>query len=313
MNKQSLYYKQVLLLIRLIPIINREACFALKGGTAINLFVRDFPRLSVDIDLAYLPLEPRNVALANVRSALANITANINQIPDLAAILQDNKPDEMRIIVEDRSAHNKGIQVKIEVSPVARGTLLPPAERDVVGLVENEFGFASMKVVSLPDLYGGKLCAALDRQHPRDLFDIKMLLENQNIDREIFNGFITYLLSHKRPISEVMNPRWKDISQVFQREFKGMTFEPITLEELTAIPEKMIQGLKDNFTQQDYEFLLSFKKGEPNWSIACSEQIEHLPAVQWKLLNIRKMPKQKHLESVNLLEKTMYQWIRNKG
>jgi hypothetical protein len=215
----------------------------------------------------------------------------------------------MRIIVEDRSPHNKGTQVKIEVSPVARGTLFPPCDRDVVALVENEFGFASMKVVSLPDLYGSKLCAALDRQHPRDLFDIKILLEAQNIDRELFNGFITYLISHKRPISEIMNPRWKDITQVFHREFKGMTAEAVNLEDLTVIPEKMVRALKDNFTQQDYEFLISFKKGEPNWSLAPSEQIQYLPAVQWKLLNIRKMPKQKHLESIKLLEMTMSNWL----
>ncbi len=309
MNKESPYYKQVLLLIRLIPIINQEACFALKGGTAINLFVCDFPRLSVDIDLAYLPLESRDVALTHVRKALADIATNINQIPNLVAVLQDNKPDEMRIIVEDRSPLNKGTQVKIEVSPVARGTLFPPSDRDVVALVENEFGFASMKVVSLPDLYGSKLCAALDRQHPRDLFDIKILLETQNIDRELFNGFITYLLSHKRPISEIMNPRWKDITQVFHREFKGMTSEVVNLEDLTVIPDKMIRALKDNFTQQDYEFLISFKKGEPNWSLASSEQIQYLPAVQWKLLNIRKMPKQKHLESIKLLEMTMSNWL----
>ncbi|HAU1639653.1 TPA: nucleotidyl transferase AbiEii/AbiGii toxin family protein [Legionella pneumophila] len=309
MNKQSPYYKQVLLLIRLIPLVEKETCFALKGGTAINLFVRDFPRLSVDIDLAYLPLEPREIALANVRNALAGIAANINKIPDLNAVLQDNKPDEMRIIVEDHSSLNRGTQIKIEVSPVARGTLLPPVELDVVASVENEFGFASMKVVSLPDLYGGKLCAALDRQHPRDLFDIKILLENQKIDREIFNGFLTYLLSHKRPISEIMNPRWKDITQVFEREFKGMTAEPVTLEELTAIPRKMIQGLKDNFTQQDYDFLVSFKKGDPEWSLACSDQIQYLPAVQWKLLNIRKMPKQKLMDSVSLLQRTMGHWL----
>lgn len=310
MNKQSPYYKQVLLLIRLIPIVEKETCFALKGGTAINLFVRDFPRLSVDIDLAYLPLEPREIALANVRNALAGIAANINKMPDLNAILQDNKPDEMRIIVGDHSSLNRGTQIKIEVSPVARGTLLPPIELDVVAAVENEFGFASMKVVSLPDLYGGKLCAALDRQHPRDLFDVKLLLENQKIDRELFNGFITYLLSHKRPISEIMNPRWKDLSQVFENEFKGMTAEPVTLEALTLVPEKMIQGLKDNFNQQDYDFLVSFKKGEPDWSLACSDQIQYLPAVQWKLLNIRKMPKQKHIDSVSLLQKTMEQWLK---
>ncbi|HAT8865487.1 TPA: nucleotidyl transferase AbiEii/AbiGii toxin family protein [Legionella pneumophila subsp. pneumophila] len=309
MNKQSPYYKQVLLLIRLIPLVEKETCFALKGGTAINLFVRDFPRLSVDIDLAYLPLEPREIALANVRNALAGIAANINKIPDLNAVLQDNKPDEMRIIVEDHSSLNRGTQIKIEVSPVARGTLLPPVELDVVASVENEFGFASMKVVSLPDLYGGKLCAALDRQHPRDLFDVKVLLENQKIDRELFNGFLTYLLSHKRPISEIMNPRWKDITQVFEREFKGMTAEPVTLEELIAIPGKMIQGLKDNFTQQDYDFLVSFKRGEPEWSLACSDQIQYLPAVQWKLLNIRKMPKQKLMDSVSLLQRTMGHWL----
>ncbi len=164
------------------------------------------------IDLAYLPLEPRDVALTHVRNALAGIAANINKMPDLTAILQDNKPDEMRIIVEDQSSLNRGTQIKIEVSPVARGTLLLPVELDVVASVENEFGFASIKVVSLPDLYGGKLCAALDRQHPRDLFDIKILLENQKIDRELFNGFITYLLSHKRPISEIMNPRGRVVS-----------------------------------------------------------------------------------------------------
>ncbi|MGL6028248.1 MAG: nucleotidyl transferase AbiEii/AbiGii toxin family protein, partial [Legionella sp.] len=249
------------------------------------------------------------IALANVRNALAAIAANINKTPDLNAVLQDNKPDEMRIIVEDHSSLNRGTQIKIEVSPVARGTLLPPVELDVVASVENEFGFASMKVVSLPDLYGGKLCAALDRQHPRDLFDVKVLLENQKIDRELFNGFLTYLLSHKRPISEIMNPRWKDITQVFEREFKGMTAEPVSLEELTAIPGKMIQGLKDNFTQQDYDFLVSFKKGEPEWSLACSDQIQYLPAVQWKLLNIRKMPKQKLMDSVSLLQRTMGHWL----
>jgi len=242
----------------------------LKGGTAINLFVCDFPRLSVDIDLAYLPLESRDLPLANVRYALIRIAININCIPGLFAVLQDNKPDEMRVIVEERSLQNMGAQVKIEVSPVARGTLLPPIERDVVNSVENEFGFASMKIVSLPDLYGSKLCATLDRKHPRDLFDMMVLLDNQKIDCDIFNGFITYLLSHKRPISEIMNPRWKDITQVFHREFKGMTIERVTLEDLTAIPEKMMRGLKENFIQQDYDFLISFKKGTPDWSLACN-------------------------------------------
>jgi len=66
MDRDTSYYRQVQLLIRLFPIIGREPCFALKGGTALNLFVRDMPRLSVDIDLVYLPIEDRDTTLKNV-------------------------------------------------------------------------------------------------------------------------------------------------------------------------------------------------------------------------------------------------------
>lgn len=310
MDRNSPYYKQVSLLIRVLPVVAKEDCFALKGGTAINLFVCDFPRLSIDIDLAYLPLEPRHEAISKIRLALINITKKLNEITNLSAILQDNKPDEMRIIVDTTDHENGNAQIKIEVSPVARGTLLLPSERDIVESVEDEFGFASIQVVSMPDLYGGKICAALDRQHPRDLFDIKILLKNQGIDRSIFDGFITYLLSHNRPIAEVMNPRWKDISQIYQTEFKGMTFEPITLDELNAIPKQMLQSLQDNFTQQDYDFLKSFKSGKPDWALAPSDQIQHLPAVQWKLLNIQKMSKYKHLKSSQILEDVLSSWLK---
>ena len=305
MNKNSIYYKQVALLMRLIPLVAHEKDFALKGGTAINLFVQNLPRLSVDIDLAYLPFEPRSVALRNIRALLCRVVESIKDIPELSATLQDNNPDEMRIIVID----DRGTQVKIEVSPVARGTLLPPTERDVVEVVENEFGYASIQVVSLPDLYGGKLCAAMDRQHPRDLYDVKNLLANQSIDRAIFEGFLTYLLSHKRPLSEIMNPRWKDITNAYHSEFKGMTVQSVSLEELNQTPSLMVQELKKHFTKEDYDFLLSFKKGEPDWSLCFSDTLEKLPAVQWKLLNIKKMSDEKRDSAVSLLEKTMSHWL----
>jgi len=60
----DIYRSQVELLLRVLPYVAKEKVFALKGGTAINLFVRDLPRLSVDIDLTYLPFEDR--ATANV-------------------------------------------------------------------------------------------------------------------------------------------------------------------------------------------------------------------------------------------------------
>lgn len=305
MNKQSPYYRQVALLLSTLPVVASERCLALKGGTAINLFVRDFPRLSVDIDLAYLPLESRDVALPNVRAALTRIAELLQQQAGISVVLQTNNPDEMRIVVS-----SPGAQIKIEVSPVARGTLYPPEERDVIETVEHEFGFATIQVVSLADLYGGKLCAALDRQHPRDFYDVKMLLETQGIDRHIFNGFITYLLGHPRPLSEVLNPRWKDISELYANEFNGMTFVAVSLEELNAIPNLMVTALKAHFTQRDFDFLMSFKSGQPDWSLAPEDQIQHLPAVKWKLQNIGRIPKENHIQALAQLEAVLTGWIK---
>lgn len=304
MDRDSPYYRQVALLVQVLPTIARERAFALKGGTAINLFVRNFPRLSVDIDLTYLPLAPRDEALGDVRRTLERIAEALDAAPGLAAVVQANKPDEMRIIVDSR-----GAQIKVEVSPVARGTLHPPTEREVVETVEDEFGFASIQVVSLADLYGGKLCAALDRQHPRDLFDIKVLLDDQGIDRELFDGFLTYLLSHPRPIAEVLAPRWQDIGGAFEAEFRGMTRVPVSLEQLLSARERMLQRLKAHLTQRDVDFLLGFKRGRPDWSLAPSEQLEYLPAIQWKLMNVGKMGRDKRQRAADRLEETLMTWL----
>ena len=73
----SPYFKQAQLMLRVIPHVAAETCFALKGGTAINLFLRDMPRLSVDIDLTYLPLEPRPLAVQQYRySSCAHCLSN---------------------------------------------------------------------------------------------------------------------------------------------------------------------------------------------------------------------------------------------
>ena len=298
------YRQQVSLLVKSLPIIAKEKIFALKGGTAINLFVQNFPRLSVDIDLAYLPLNSRSSAIQDVQASLKRIATNLEKTLFVSATLQNNKPDEMRIIV---SANNT--QVKIEVSPVLRGSLMAPIEMDVVEEVENEFGFASINVLSLADLYGGKICAALDRQHPRDLFDVHLLIENIGINREIFNGFITYLLSHNRPIHELLSPNWKDIQTSYSTEFEGMSFIPMSLQTLQSLPEKLISMLIGQFTERDYDFIKSFKLGNPDWSKGPDCMIEKLPAIQWKLKNIKAMPKDKHTRYMHKLENIMAKWL----
>ncbi|WP_448216874.1 nucleotidyl transferase AbiEii/AbiGii toxin family protein [Endozoicomonas sp. 2B-B] len=307
MDKKSVYYQQLSLLIQMLPVVATEPVFALKGGTAINLFVQNFPRLSVDIDLAYLPLEPWDEALKNVRSALERIAERINTQPSTSAVLQDNRQDELRIIVTTES-----VTIKIEVSPVARGTLHDPELLPVVESVEDGFGYAEIPVVSQADLYGGKLCAAMDRQHPRDLYDVQRILNAGGISREIFTGFLTYTLSHPRPIHEVMSPRWKELEQTFYDEFAGMTNEPVELNELIETRSRMVAALQAHFTERDQDFLLSFKRGKPDWTLFDEPSAAELPAIRWKLKNIQRLSKNKdkHQQQLEKLENTLKQWLQ---
>jgi len=298
---EARYHEQVRLLVSLLPFLNDEPCFALKGGTAINLFVQALPRLSVDIDLAYLPLEPRDEALRRCREALQRLTENFgDRLPGVRAELQDNRRDELRILV--RRGRN---QVKVEVSPVLRGTLHPPQERDVVEAVEDEYGFAAVQVVSLPDLYGGKICAALDRQHPRDLFDVKLLLNQGGLDRSVFEGFLIYLLGHPRPLNEVINPRLKPLGDVYREEFAGMARVDLPLHELESARDELLSQLGHLMTDDDVHFLLSFKQGAPDWTLLPLMGVDRLPAVRWKLANIQKMGADKHRQSLALLEQAL--------
>ena len=298
MDLSSRYGAQVRLLVQVLPHVATEPCFALKGGTAINLFVRDMPRLSVDIDLAYVTSEPRQQALADARAALSRISEKITgSLPGATAERQSNRDDELRVLV-----HRGGVQIKIEVSPVLRGTVHPPTEQDVRPEVEDAFGFAAVPVVSLPDLYGGKICAALDRQHPRDLFDVMLLLREDGLTREVFEGFLVYLISHKRPIAELLAPNRKDLQQIFELEFAGMTREEVTLGALDEAFEALLAALWRQMTEHDARFLLSLKDAAPDWTLLGLQGIDELPAVRWKLHNLERMGAEKRAAARSKLE-----------
>lgn len=301
MNRNTVYFKQVRLLVAILPIIAEEECFALKGGTAINLFVQDLPRLSVDIDLVYLPIEGREMSLANIHAALSHIA---DAIKNRLAGIEVQKPgapqDEgLRLLIRLGEC-----RIKLELSPVLRGTVWPVEIREIGKKAEELFGYAEMKVVSEADLYAGKICAALDRQHPRDLFDIKMFFEREGrqFSRKITKTFIVYLISHSRPIAELLAPNRKNITGIFEQEFAAMTTEPVLLEELLQTREDLISTVHTSFTANDRAFLRSFKSKSPDWSLLDLKDIEILPAVRWKLINLERMSENKHqmaLEKLN--------------
>lgn len=299
------YSKQVQLLVRVLPLVDTEKCFALKGGTAINLFFRALPRLSVDIDLLYIPMDDRETALINIKAALSRISKLILEtIPDSKVQNAHDQSDALRLIVSQGE-----VRIKVELSPVIRGTVFPEIRMEVSEEVEKEFGYVEMQVASLPDLYAGKLCAALDRQHPRDLFDVKFLLENEGLTENLRKTFLIFLISHQRPMAELLAPNRKDISEIYVTEFMQMAQVEVPLEQLEEARENLIHQIHIDMTENEKKFLLSFKNKAPDWNLLEMDNVEviaNLPSVRWKMINLEQMPVQKHKEAVEKLQNILF-------
>lgn len=280
------YTAQVALLVRALPVIADERSFALKGGTAINLFYRDMPRLSVDIDLTYLPLDDRATALAAIDTAFDRMVERARQLlPGVDAHRINGGGDvDTRLLL--RAA---GAEVKVEVSPVLRGTVAPPQVMRVTDAVEEAFGFAETSVLAFEDLYAGKLCAALDRQHPRDLYDVHLLYQHEGLTDALFRTFLVYAACSGRPLHELIDPNRIAIDRAFADEFDGMTIEPVPLATLLAARERLIEDIGSRMTGAAAAFLLSIHDVEPDFDLIRLPGAAELPAIRWKLLNLRKL------------------------
>ncbi len=288
---------QVALLLRAIPAINKENCFALKGGTAINLFVRDLPRLSVDIDLTYLSVLPRARSLGAIDKAMKRIEGRLQKAVPNARITRTVRENTVtRLMVQEART-----QIKIEVTPVLRGCVYEPEVQPVCAKVEDMFGFAEMKVVSFADLYAGKILAALDRQHPRDLFDIRDLMANEGITDELREAFLVYLISHNRPMSELLAARQKNIAGDFEAAFVGMTDADVTLDELLAARQSMVADIVGGMPNHHREFLVDFEAGNPDWSMLKVPDARRLPAVKWRQQNFDRLARNDRINNVRTL------------
>ncbi|MBE0654611.1 MAG: nucleotidyl transferase AbiEii/AbiGii toxin family protein [Bacteroidales bacterium] len=296
------YINQADLLLQVIPHIAIEKTLALKGGTAINLFLRNMPRLSVDIDLTYLPLDNRETALANISDSLGRIRERITKsIPGITVNNHIIEGNDAKLFVQSQNA-----QIKIEVNTTTRGHLHPVKLLQVNDKVQERFKkFAAIQVVSDAELYGGKICAALDRQHPRDLFDVYLLFQESGFNENLKNGFIEALVSHMRTMREVLQPHLLDQRSAYENQFKGMSDITFTYEEFESTRKRLIETINSSLTETDRTFLLSFKRGNPDWDLYPVVGLKDLPAVQWKLLNLQNLIKSnpgKHKELLSMLE-----------
>jgi len=279
----QLYLDTARLLTQVAPLVFVDGTFALKGGTAINLFIRDMPRLSVDLDLVFPDHNlPRDEALDQINEAIRQSAERLKARGFQTHALAAADAGETKLLVR-----RAGIEVKVEVNFVMRGTVYPvrtmamtPMARDTL-LADVE-----IPVVSLEDVYGGKLVAAMDRQHPRDLFDVMQLFSHEGITAGIRRAFVVYLASHNRPVHEVLFPAMREVELEYERNFKGMTTEPVELGSLLAARERMMQELQGGLDADERRFLLSLVAGRPDWPALGIAHAEQLPGIRWKLHNL---------------------------
>ena len=271
--------KQVKLLLDVLPEVAKETCFAMHGGMAINLFVRDMPRLSVDIDLTYVEITGRNETLGGINAALMRIKERIEGLRPSIRI--QHKENVCKLQLDEH-----GVMIKIEVNMVGRGLIGGATKAPLCEAAQEQFdAFCAMPLVPLSQLYGGKICAALDRQHPRDLFDVKLLLDNEGFTEEIKRGLLFGLVSSNRPTFELLDPHLLDQRTAFENQFEGMSAIEFSYDHFEATRLQLIETVKTSLNESDKAFLLSLNGLKPDWS---TYDFQEFPSVKWKLLNLQK-------------------------
>ena len=283
MNNE-VYREKVKLLLQLMPFVMQEQVFAVHGGSAINLFVKNMPRYSVDIDLTYIPLADREESIADINAHLKSIADNAKS--NIKGLHIVPKYDTCKLLCEYH-----GHQVKIEVNQTKRGIIGGELQRkSLCDKAQTEFGmFCKAVIVPSTLLYGGKIAAALSRQHPRDLFDVKYM--NMPLS-DVQEGLIFCLLGSDRPIHESFSPQLIDQREAMENQFKGMTDIEFTYEEFEQTRSKLITDVRNLMTESDKQFLLSFESANPQWDGYEFEYFRDYPSVRWKFDNLIKLKKQ---------------------
>jgi len=295
------YVERVRLLLDVAPLIFTLPDLAMKGGTAINLFLRDMPRLSVDIDLVYTELNhgSREEALAAINGRVSRIAEMAKMLPGVSVRVSKREGVDPTIYVT-----RNGAEIKVETNFVFRGTVYQPVAASLTKSTEDLFR-KSVRISMLdPDeLYASKLVAALDRQHPRDLFDVMNMLAAGGVTPRMRRAFVVYMAGHNRPMHEVLAPNKHDLRVAFESEFVGMTREPVELARLEEARDQLLLELPGKLDDAERRFLLSIKTLNPDWELLGINGIERLPAIQWKLVNLKRLAEKNRGKHQKMLEK----------
>jgi predicted nucleotidyltransferase component of viral defense system len=295
----SQYFDQAQLMLNVLTSMPFDS-FALKGGTAINFFYENMPRYSVDIDLVFTKISTRSEALREIHQGMAQIKQAMDKLKYNSFLVNasENNP-AIKLNVS-----NKKASIIIEPNTTLRGMLLPIENKELTAKAVDIFKVsASIPCLAYQELYAGKLNAAVDRQHPRDIFDMYLYWQKNKTLKDLIDCFVAYIAQNKRSFSELLEPNELDITRIYETDFVGMTTEKISLDTLVGFRKMLFAEIKKVLNVKHKLFLISFMQNKPDWSLLPFSHLQAMPAIQWKLQNIAEMSAVKNKTEIRKLEK----------
>lgn len=302
-NWDRRYIERVGLLVEILPTLAFDQRFALKGGTAINLFERNLPRLSVDIDLTWLPCGEFAEDSVLIAESLNTLAEALRAAPLRLQVQTSGAPGAQinRIIASRGRA-----RVQIETSPVMRGAVHTVRTMTVQPAVEADFGFAQVQALHFEDLHAGKLAATVARQHPRDLFDMGPLLDHDQLNADLWRTFLVYLTCSPKPAADMLAPEEpKDFVAIFDAHFRGMTAEPTSTAELLGIRDRLLRKIASLLDDASCDFLLSVEREAADFTLIGLPQAAALPAIRRKQENLSARSNSKRDADYRKLDETL--------
>ena len=277
--------------------------FVLKGGTALNLFIFDLPRLSIDIDLNYIgshQLEVMSKERPKIEEALRAVFSRegfaVRRIP------VGHAGGKWSLRYE--SAIGKGGDLEIDLNFMFRTPLWPVAMKDSKTI--GSYKIRQIPVLDIHEIAGGKLTALLARQAARDLFDTHHLLTQGGLERERLRlAFVAYGAMNRKDwrtvsVDDLRFDAGEIESQLLpllRREFLS------NIERPTEWARQLVEGCKDSlsvvlpFSESEREFFNRLlDRGQIDPSLLTSdkdlaERIKHHPLIEWKAMNVRQYKK----------------------
>lgn len=273
---------------------------ALKGGTALNLFIFKIPRMSVDMDLNYIGALSREAMLKDrpyIDKAILAVAARegltVKRMPDSHA------GGKYRLNFQSYTGQSGNIE--IDLNFMFRQPLWDPNSMD--SHILGAYQARSIPVLDIHELAAGKLAALFSRRQVRDLFDAHHLLFHKNFDQESLRiAFVIYGAFNRKD--------WRKISiedVTFNTNEIDRTLLPVlrcnmisNKVEKSQFAEQLINECRDRlsqvfpFTESEMEFLSQIlDKGKILPDIITTDtelqnRIERHPMLHWKVNNIRK-------------------------